>query len=415
MKIGDFARKFGLNVSTVRYYVNIGVLLPGMVNGRFDFDASCVRDMERILRYKKFMFSLEEIQLLFFMEKASRFQDEDIVKICGEILKNKKEELTKHKEELSLYVDELDEEIEGLSVLSNDKGEGNGVPFSFIPDLFCPYCQIPLKLDEARIVNNSLERGLLHCDCGYRAKIEDGIIRLQDATDETPFKAFENVESVIAMKDQFSSSYRLLIGKAYLSMYQETSVALEASKHILFGPFTFNFILEYLDKLGKGNTYIVFDPSLKRMEKLKKYLSHSPQKIVFIAGGISQLPLKHGSCDIYIDDYSTVNTLFTYGKYPCDLLAPLIKRGGLVNGIFSTYDQAPLTLANFKKIHPDFPEKMMKLNRLLYEYENVGFSSAKKKKIGITQGSESHDYQGIKGEQIGVWVYSLKKIPKKRI
>lgn len=413
MRIGDFARKYDLNISTVRFYVNNGLILPKMVNGRYDFDGTCSRDMDRILRYKKYHFTLEEIQLLFFMEKASRFQDDTILEICGEILKNKKKELMGYRDELEGYIQSLDKELETLSVSPEPKKEGTGVPFSFIPDLYCPKCQVPLKLEEARLVHNSLERGVLWCDCGYKAHIQEGIIHLPDCTEETPFKAFENVESVMAMKEQFSASYRMLIGKAYLWMYTKGSSATAIPKHILIGPFTFNFLLEYLEKLNVDHTYILFDPSVKRMTKMKRYLSGSSHKIVYIAGGIDMLPLKHGSCDLYVDDYSTVNHLFTYGQYPGQKLAPLLKRNGSVVGIFTEYGQAPKSLANFKKMHPDFPVNQMKLSLLRQDWERSGVIMQEQKKIGVTSGSELHDYLGAPGEQVEVRAYLCKKVPKR--
>ncbi|MFA5637479.1 MAG: MerR family transcriptional regulator [Anaerovoracaceae bacterium] len=413
MKIGDFARKFNQNVSTVRFYVNNGLLLPKIVNGRYDFDSQCVKDMERIMKYKTFHFTLEEIQLLFFMEKASGFKDEVIVQICAEILRNKKEELIEYREKLSDYLQEIDEELSSLS-LSPDVKEGTGVPFSFIPDLYCPKCQVPLKLEDARLMHNSLDKGRLWCDCGYEAHIEEGIIKLKDCVEETPFKAFENVESVISMKEQFSPSYRLLIGKAYQQIYQNAYYDAEEAKHVLFGPFTFNFLLEYLDRLGTLNTYIIFDPSVKRMEKLKKYLSSSSAKIVFIAGLASQLPLRHRSCNLYIDDYSTVNHLFTYSKYPCEEIGPLIKKNGIVTGIFSVYDKAPETLRNFKEFHPQFPFELMKLFHLRQAWERSGFEMYEEKEMGITTGNEIHSNMGVLGEQIGVWTYSLKKTDRRK-
>lgn len=69
MKIGDFAKKYGLNITTVRYYVERALLTPERKNNQYVFTPSCMEDMEKILKYKSFRFSLEEIELLFFLEK----------------------------------------------------------------------------------------------------------------------------------------------------------------------------------------------------------------------------------------------------------------------------------------------------------------------------------------------------------
>ena len=405
LKIGSFAKKFDLNISTIRFYVNSGLILPKMANGRYDFDSECTKDMEKILQYKKYLFTLEEIQLLFFLEKASQFQDDVVLEICGEILRKKRGELSEYRNELDQYIGDLDEEMDRITETPKENDGEIGVPFSFIPDLYCPSCQVPLKLSDASITSNSLQKGSLWCDCGYRAQIEDGIIRCSDFEEETPFKAFQNIESVRSIKEQFGSSYRMLIGKAYLWMYTNSNPDIENAHRILIGPFTFNFLLEYVDKFGAQNIFIIFDPSLKRIAKLKKYLSGRNQKIVYIAGGLKLLPLKHQSCDLYIDDYSTANNLFTFGDFSCKHIAPLLKRTGRVVGIFTDYHSAPKSLENFKKVHPDFPSQKMKLRFLKYDWEQSGVEITQEKSIGKTTGEELHFHQSAAGEQLEVQCY----------
>lgn len=413
LKIGSFAKKFDLNISTVRFYVNEGLLLPKMANGRYDFDSECSVDMGKILQYKKYLFTLEEIHLLFFLQKASQFQDDVVLEICGEILRKKRDELVGHRKELEQYIEDLDVEMARIIDLPKDIVEEIGVPFSFIPDLYCPACQVPLKLEDASISSNSLQRGILWCDCGYRAQIEDGIIRCSDFEDETPFKAFHNVESVISLKEQFGSSYRMLISKAYLWMYSNSNPDIENPSRVLIGPFTFNFLLEYIDKFGEKNIFIVFDPSLKRIAKLKKYLSGRNRKIVYIAGGLELLPLKHQSCDLYIDDYSTTNYLFTFGEFSGKFIAPLLKRKGQVVGIFTDYQRAPKSLENFRKVHPEFPSQKMKLKFLKYDWEENGIDIMEEKSIGHTTGEELHFHQSVLGEQLEVQCYLGEKIQRK--
>ena len=54
MKIGDFAKKYGLNITTVRYYVERALLTPERKNNQYVFTPSCMEDMEKILKYKSF-------------------------------------------------------------------------------------------------------------------------------------------------------------------------------------------------------------------------------------------------------------------------------------------------------------------------------------------------------------------------
>jgi len=132
MKIGTFARKFNLKISTIRFYINNGLLTPDRVGGQYELGKECVSDMEKILKYKKYYFSLEEIQLLFFMEKASRFQDEIVLKVCTDILNNKKRELITERDNLTHFIEEIEREIESLSTFTDKKITDEGIPFSII-------------------------------------------------------------------------------------------------------------------------------------------------------------------------------------------------------------------------------------------------------------------------------------------
>ncbi len=409
MKIGTFARKFNLNASTVRFYINNGLLTPCKIGGQYEFDKECVSDMEKILKYKKYNFTLEEIQLLFFMEKASRFQDEIVLNVCTDILKNKRKQLIKDRDDLAKFIEEIEKEIESLPALPVKEASYGGVPFSMIPYLYCPDCQRPLKLDSASLSNGSIQKGELSCECGYSASILDGVILCRNFTEDTPFKAFENVESVMAMKDQFSPAYRKLIAKTYIWMYNRIANHLNGGRHIMAGPFTFNFLLEYIEKLGKSNTYIVFDPSYKRICKIKKYLSSWDYPVVYIVGKPNELPLKSSSVDIYIDDYSTVNSMFTYNTFSTDKIARLMKDSGEVAGIFTTYQQAPKSLANFRQNHPDFRPEKMTLGGLKYQWSLENIKTVEEKTIGATTPGELHFPQNAPGEVIEVHGYHARR------
>ncbi|MBR0597109.1 MerR family transcriptional regulator [Sinanaerobacter chloroacetimidivorans] len=409
MKIGTFAKKIDMNISTIRFYINNGLLTPCKVGGQYEFDADCISDMEKILKYKKYNFSLEEIQILFFMEKASRFKDEVVIDVCTDILKNKRKLLIEERDNLTKSIADIEREIENLPTLSNEEITDHGVPFTMIPYLYCPSCQVPLKLDSASLSNGSIQKGNLSCECGYTATITEGMILCEEFAEETPFKAFENIESIMAMKDQFSPAYRKLIAKTYIWMYSQIAAQVDGVKFIMAGPFTFNFLLEYIEKLGKDHIYIIFDPSLKRITKIKKYLSSWNYSIVYIVGQPTHLPIKSAAIDLYIDDYSTVNSLFTYNTFSTDYLASLIKNSGEIIGIFTTYLHAAKSIRNFKKNHPDFMPEKMTLGGLKYHWSMEGVTIIHEKVMGSTSPNEIHFPQNVMGEPVEVLGYHARK------
>lgn len=409
MKIGTFARKFDLNISTVRYYVQNGLLTPGKINGHYDFGKECVSDMQNIMKYKKYQFSLEEIQLLFFMEKASGFQDEIVLEICADILRKKRSQLMVERDNLTEFIDDLEKEINGLALYRHPKEKEDGVPFSYIPFLSCAVCQKPLAIQSASLTSGCINSGELSCECGYQASIQEGIILCPGYSEETPFKAFDNIESIISMKDQFSANYRMLIKKANIWMYNSLLNQPHETKQIMAGPFTLNFIFEYMEKLGPGNLYILVDPSLNRIRKIKKYLDNRNYNVVYMVGTPENLPMRHKSVDIYIDDYSMVNSLFTYNKFYTDAIGSFIKEGGEITGIFTEYRSAPKSLQNFKTLHPDFEPKGMTWNALKIAWTKEGIMITQEKNLGATTPGEKHFEQNVPGEQVTVQAYLAKK------
>jgi MerR family transcriptional regulator, redox-sensitive transcriptional activator SoxR len=67
MVISDVARVFGLRTSAIRYYEQIGILLPPMrKNGRRRYDNSAIFRLAVVERARETGFTLEEIRELFF-------------------------------------------------------------------------------------------------------------------------------------------------------------------------------------------------------------------------------------------------------------------------------------------------------------------------------------------------------------
>ncbi len=402
MKIGDFARKYDMNVTTVRYYVEHALLTPERKNNQYVFNNSCAEDMEKIIRYKSLSFSLEEIELLLFLEKTSKFKDRIVLDIFSSILKNKKEALEQKNQCIKNTIKELTYEIENLPhSCESAKDDVNGIPFTFIPYMYCPICSSPLRLESASLSNNKLTSGDLSCACGYESHIEDGVILCDGYTQSTPFKAFKNIESVVSITEEFGKEYRILIDKAYMWMYHQIPTG-DEHRIVMAGPFTFNFLLKYCQEFSRNTTFVIIDPSLKRISKMQKYMKEFDFQTVFIAGTLDKIPVRRECIDIYADDFSSVNCIFTYNKSPYRYISPLIKKKGMVAGIFTDYGKAPKSIMNFKKDHPDFIPANMSLPKIKKNIEENGMKFAESKLIGKTSGREKEFRRQIDNETIPV-------------
>lgn len=80
MKIGEVAKAAGVNIETIRYYENYGLIAepPRTGSGYRDFPVDVIGDIQFIKRAQKLGFSLEEIKKLLAVSRDSNFHPEEV-------------------------------------------------------------------------------------------------------------------------------------------------------------------------------------------------------------------------------------------------------------------------------------------------------------------------------------------------
>lgn len=400
MKIGAFARRYDLKPSAVRYYVDKALLTPKRENGQYIFDKTCMEQMDNIIKYKKFRFSLEEIEVLSYYERASNLRDKDVVRLIISNLKDKISQLDSEIAELTDIRQQLFTEIDEYRAKYNSREitEDFSVPLEVLEILRCPVCQSKLPLIDAVIDDGGIKEGALHCACGYEASISKGVLLCEGFQQDTPFKAFENINSVLALTDDFSPSYRNLMEKAHLWMYQQIGLCKKDFKYIMAGPFAYNFLLKHLKDLPENSLYIISDISVEKIRKLKEYFAGIDKKILFIAGDINNIPIKQASLDLYIDDFSNSNYIFTYNTGIFETVSRFMKRKSNITGVFIDYTTAPNSLENFKKDHENFDPKEMSLKKIYSGFTSAGIKILEKNNLGSPHGHKK-DFTRQSGEE----------------
>lgn len=103
LKIGDLAKKVGVNIQTLRYYESRGLLIPTsrMDSGYRLYDAEAKKRLEFILYAKGLGFTLKETEELLRL-RVSRSAK------CGDIKQKAKDK-----------VQEIDKKIKGLQSINN--------------------------------------------------------------------------------------------------------------------------------------------------------------------------------------------------------------------------------------------------------------------------------------------------------
>jgi len=411
LKIGAFAKKYKINPSAVRFYVDKALLTPKRENGQYVFDETCDEQMEKILKYKHYRFTLEEIELLFYYENLSNLKDDRIVNEIIEILTQKKDLIEKEIVFMNAISKDIDEEIDYYNGFKSRETEiqDTYVPLSAFDVLCCPECGGSLRLEDATLEANGIKEAAVKCECGYSVKIEDGIMICPEHTLDSPFRLFENVDSVLATTSDFSPSYRGLMEKGHLRIYQQILHNCGSCHTVLVGPLTYNFILGYMNHITKGTTVIIVDPSLNKIKRMKGYLSGFGKNILFIAGDISKVPLRKNSMDLYIDDFSFDNCVVTYNMNVFEIIAPLIKDGGKVIGHIVDYSRAPKSLKNIKTDHPDFEPELLTLKKTYGSMTDAGLKILERINLGSPEGKEKDFTRQVGDEKVSLITYVAEK------
>lgn len=118
LSIGEFSNICQVSTKTLRYYAEIGLILPDEINPENGYRYYSIEQLKRMLfinRLKSYNFSLEEIRAILDAKKP---QDE---KLYVELIR-KKRELKKMVQELRDTLDRLNKDIltleQGRSIMS---------------------------------------------------------------------------------------------------------------------------------------------------------------------------------------------------------------------------------------------------------------------------------------------------------
>ena len=132
-----------------------------------------------------------------------------------------------------------------------------------------------------------------------------------------------------------------------------------------------------------------------------------------MAGKLEQIPIKKESIDVYIDDFSITNHIFTYNQNPIEVIGTLIKPYGLLLGVRSDYTHAPQSLENFKKDHDGFNPELMKRKKIYRDFAKAGFKIVEENNFGFPQGNQQDFLRNVSGEKVSVIACCAEKGPDK--
>ena len=97
------------------------------------------------------------------------------------------------------------------------------------------------------------------------------------------------------------------------------------------------------------------------------------------------------------------------GVFIYDKIHAFLKETGLLIGLVGDYKDAPKSLQNIKKDHPDYPTDKMPPSKFKANMTMNGFELQEMKTVGSTHGNEMHFPRNEVGEQVSMLGYTAIK------
>ncbi|MEK4029770.1 MerR family transcriptional regulator [Pseudobacillus sp. FSL P4-0506] len=388
MRISSFAKKFNVSIDTIRYYMNLGLLIPVKTGTYYDFDQTCEDDMKIITELKSFEFTLNEIREIIDLKRITLLRDHEDLALYMQMLERKKEEISFEISKLYSTIQEIDQKIDAVRQKETSK-PGTGFSLSFIPFLRCPVCSGSFQFQNALIHNDSIIDASIHCTCGYHAEIHKSILYAPDLDDSTQNSAYLYEQKTVK---EMSPELVKVIEKCSLFTYQKLK-NVDLENKVVMEPCidTFVFLPKYLHLLSENAYYIFCGSKQEMVEKLKaKIDSINPAlKVLYIVNSSLHLPLANKSIDYLIDsisfnDYALFNHVFPLAK-----LTNLCKKDATIIGCLAYYKQGAKSIRKMKELYPsaylkNFEKDFIKANIDNYQFQlTETLSIGEVKKPGI--------------------------------
>ena len=118
MELGEFAKKFDTSVSTVRHYINLGLLVPEKDGFQYCFEDDDCREMEIIITMKNAGFKLSELNKYLSIFRFYNKDDYLLYEKLLEYLHGKKADLSAERHRINTYIRLINKKIKEIEASS---------------------------------------------------------------------------------------------------------------------------------------------------------------------------------------------------------------------------------------------------------------------------------------------------------
>jgi len=342
MKIGDVSKETGISIDTIRYYIKIGLIVPNKSTYQYIFNDQDVEEFILISKLKNLNFHLDEIHKIISLYRTSYLNVDREVNQYIEFLKNKKSSLNDEIQQLKESVYEIEQLMEQAHNNLTTDFRTSGINVCFLDMLVCNECNSQLTLENATIADSEILYGVLKCNCGYEAKIENGILITAKHADNTSSISFDinstllseySADTISAWKKEMHS---LLMDIKANDL--KNKVILETNIKRLF------FLFKNMSQLDDNAKYIITESNPEAIKFYKSQIDrlNIKRKILFIASEGHKYPLRKPCIDIWIDYADSNENMENDPDILPKILTKYFKQGTKVYGTFvATPSNAP--------------------------------------------------------------------------
>lgn len=352
MKIGLFAKKFNVSIDTIRYYTSLGFLIPTKKESHYEYDQTCEDDMTFITQLKSLHFTLNEIDNILKVKRVTLLRDLDDWERFVQLLVTKKDELALEITKLYEAMANIDSIIDSVHHKKEEKAV-TGISISLIPLLRCPVCSGSFQLQNTLIMQEWIVDAFVHCECGYQARIEGGILYAPNLDDSIPNRAYLYEPKTVS---EVSTELTRLMEKSGLFIYQLLK-SYPLTNKVILEPSIDTFVLlpKYLHLLQDDALYIFCGSNEEMVKKLKGKITFiNPRlKVLYIVNSSLHLPIACNSVDYMIDSLSFNDYALFHPVFPLTKLNRYCKDDTAIIGIFSHYKNGAKSIRKMYEMYPN--------------------------------------------------------------
>jgi DNA-binding transcriptional MerR regulator len=374
MRIGEFSRKFHLPQSTVRYYVDNGLLVPLKSNSQYIFTETDEIEMDLISRLRKLSFTLNEIKNFLQIMRIYNASDYKMNCMLRDLYADKRNKLKGIIHQHKMQLREIDGEIDRLNEAECPVVNSCGLPVAYSSMLACPKCEKALHLDHVTISDNQIHDGEIHCGCGYQATIENGIIVTDSDTSFYMGEQFliEHYRRIPDKGEDFvyfeymndiSKQTTAMLSKAYVWMNAAIEKYCPRPSVIIIPDLSCHYLYKYINAPYFQNALIVVSGfSKSNICAMKSHFDaiKNNLNILYVANTVYDLPIRKSIGNLWIDAVSSYNFSFFHNQ-------------NLLHNLLDRYFEDDIIIVGLSK-YLDLNSKSLKNIRKLYSKSHSGNS-----------------------------------------